>query len=99
MFLPQNGNTALHEAAWKGYSQSVDVLLKARANMYLRNRGGFTALHLACQNGHNQTCRLLLLAGCSPDIRNSVSTARPCSGPGEGRAAVWCGVRTASVTR
>ncbi|XP_043228675.1 ankyrin repeat domain-containing protein 6-like isoform X1 [Amphibalanus amphitrite] len=66
-----NGNTALHEAAWKGYSQSVDALLRARANMYLRNRGGFTALHLACQNGHNQTCRLLLLAGCSPDISNS----------------------------
>ena len=66
----------------------MDALLKARANMYLRNRGGFTALHLACQNGHNQTCRLLLLAGCSPDIRNSVSGYRQ-RGHGQQGAVEW----------
>ena len=65
----------------------MDALLKARANMYLRNRGGFTALHLACQNGHNQTCRLLLLAGCSPDIRNSVSIG----GQGVDSMTLWIG--------
>ncbi|PSN30992.1 hypothetical protein C0J52_27204 [Blattella germanica] len=67
----QHGNTALHEASWKGYSRSVAVLGKARANLHLKNCGGFAALHLCCQNGHNQSCRELLLAGCNPDLQNN----------------------------
>jgi len=66
-----HGNTALHEAAWKGFSQTVAVLCKAKANFYIKNRGGFAALHLCCQNGHNETSRLLLLHGCKPDIKNN----------------------------
>jgi ankyrin repeat protein len=69
----QHGNTALHEASWKGYSRSVAALGKARANLHLKNCGGFAALHLCCQNGHNQSCRELLLAGCNPDLQNNVS--------------------------
>ena len=68
-----HGNTALHEAAWKGFSQSVGVLCRSKANAYIKNRGGFAPLHLCCQNGHNETCRVLLLAGCKPDIKNNVS--------------------------
>ena len=71
--LFQHGNTALHEAAWKGFSQSVSVLCKAKANFYIKNRGGFAPLHLCCQNGHNETCRVLLLNGCKPDLKNNVS--------------------------
>merc|ERR1719282_540862 len=66
-----HGNTALHEAAWKGFSQSVSTLCTAKANVYMKNRGGFTALHLSCQNGHNQSCRVLLLHGCRPDVKNN----------------------------
>ncbi|CAG9863201.1 unnamed protein product [Phyllotreta striolata] len=66
-----HGNTALHEASWKGYSKSVRLLASAGAHLNRRNAGGFTALHLSCQNGHNQTCRELLLAGCDPDIQNN----------------------------
>ena len=73
IFVVQHGNTALHEAAWKGFSQTVAVLCKAKANFYIKNRGGFAPLHLCCQNGHNETCRLLLLHGCKPDIKNNVS--------------------------
>lgn len=68
----QHGNTALHEAAWKGYSRCV-ALLSTKAALHIRNNGGFAPLHLACQNGHNQTCREILLAGCEPDIQNNVS--------------------------
>ena len=71
--LIQHGNTALHEAAWKGYSQCAEALVRAKANVYVKNKGGFAPLHLACQNGHNQTTRVLLLAGCRPDIKNNVS--------------------------
>lgn len=73
----QHGNTALHEAAWKGYSHTAEALVRAKANVYIKNKGGFAPLHLACQNGHNQTCRVLLLAGCRPDIKNNVSHAPP----------------------
>ncbi|XP_077302728.1 ankyrin repeat domain containing protein 6 diego [Arctopsyche grandis] len=65
-----HGNTALHEAAWKGYSRCV-ALLATKAALHIRNNGGFAPLHLACQNGHNQTCREILLAGCEPDIQNN----------------------------
>ena len=73
-YVFQHGNTALHEAAWKGFSQTVQILCKWKANAYIKNRGGFAPLHLCCQNGHNETCRVLLLAGCKPDIKNNVCT-------------------------
>ncbi|KAG8188310.1 hypothetical protein JTE90_008952 [Oedothorax gibbosus] len=66
-----HGNTALHEAAWKGFSRTVEILCRNKANVYIKNNGGFTALHLACQNGHNQCCRVLLLSACKPDVRNN----------------------------
>ncbi|XP_063974684.1 ankyrin repeat domain-containing protein 6 isoform X2 [Diachasmimorpha longicaudata] len=70
-----HGDSALHEAAWRGYSKTVALLAKAlgtqRAPLHARNIAGFAPLHLACQNGHNQTCRELLLAGCNPDLQNN----------------------------
>ncbi|XP_047108781.1 ankyrin repeat domain-containing protein 6 [Schistocerca piceifrons] len=67
-----HGNTALHEASWKGYSRTVAALARCRGvNLHLKNCGGFAALHLCCQNGHNQSCRELLLAGCNPDLQNN----------------------------
>ena len=72
----QHGNTALHEAAWKGFSQTVVTLCKAKANFYIKNRGGFAPLHLCCQNGHNESCRVLLLNGCKPDLKNNVRTMK-----------------------
>ncbi|RWS13798.1 ankyrin repeat domain-containing protein 6-like protein, partial [Dinothrombium tinctorium] len=66
-----HGNTALHEAAWKGYSHTVEVLCKHKANLHLKNKGGFSPLHLVCQQGHNQSCRVLLLHGCEPDLKNN----------------------------
>merc|ERR1719376_1620436 len=72
-----HGNTALHEAAWKGFSQTVSVLCKAKANFYIKNRGGFAPLHLCCQNGHNESCRVLLLHGCKPDLKNNYGDPPP----------------------
>ncbi|CAG9788484.1 unnamed protein product [Diatraea saccharalis] len=66
-----HGNTALHEAAWKGYSRCVALLAGGGAELRARNGGGSAALHLACQNGHNQSCRELLLAGAPPHLQNN----------------------------
>ncbi|XP_065173684.1 ankyrin repeat domain-containing protein 6 isoform X2 [Atheta coriaria] len=66
-----HGNSAIHEAAWKGYSRTIRILAETRADLRKCNAGGFTALHLCCQNGHNQACRELLLAGCDPDLPNN----------------------------
>ncbi|KAM3957514.1 ankyrin repeat domain containing protein 6 diego [Aphomia sociella] len=66
-----HGNTAAHEAAWKGYSRCAALLGRGGAALHSRNAGGFTPLHLACQNGHNQSCREILLAGASPDDQNN----------------------------
>lgn len=34
----QDGNTALHEVSWHGFSQSVKVLVKAGANVHTKNK-------------------------------------------------------------
>ena len=76
VFAFQHGNTALHEASWRGFSRTCEFLCKVgKCNYYLRNRGGFSPLHLCCQNGHNESCRVLLRAGCKPNIKNNVSVA------------------------
>ena len=69
----QHGNAALHEAAWNGFSATLEILIKNKANVHLLNKQGFSALHLAAQNGHNQSARLLLFAGCDSNLQNKVS--------------------------
>ncbi|KAI1294993.1 Ankyrin repeat domain-containing protein 6 [Halotydeus destructor] len=65
------GNTPLHEAAWNGYSQTIEKLLKSNSCcVNAKNKAKFTPLHLACQQGHNQSGRLLLWAGGKADARN-----------------------------
>lgn len=36
--LFQQENTALHDAAWHGYSAIVEMLLSAKSNVYVRNK-------------------------------------------------------------
>ncbi|XP_044531324.1 ankyrin repeat domain-containing protein 6 [Gracilinanus agilis] len=69
--VTKDGNTALHEASWHGFSQSAKLLVKAGANVLARNKAGNTALHLACQNSHPQSTRVLLLGGSRPDLKNN----------------------------
>ncbi|XP_077949655.1 ankyrin repeat domain-containing protein 6b isoform X3 [Gasterosteus aculeatus] len=66
----KDGNAALHEVSWHGFSQSVKVLVKGGANAHAKNKAGNTALHLACQNGHAQSAKVLLLGGARPDSKN-----------------------------
>ncbi|KAK5600379.1 hypothetical protein CRENBAI_025263 [Crenichthys baileyi] len=50
----------------------VKLLVKAGADVHVKNKAGNTALHLACQNAHAPTAKLLLLRGSNPDTKNTV---------------------------
>ncbi|XP_005248741.1 ankyrin repeat domain-containing protein 6 isoform X32 [Homo sapiens] len=39
----KDGNTALHEASWHGFSQSAKLLIKAGANVLAKNKGSVSA--------------------------------------------------------
>lgn len=43
LYFSQDGNTALHESAWHGFSQSVKLLVKAGANVHAKNKVKATA--------------------------------------------------------
>jgi len=72
----QDGNTALHEACWHGFSQSAKVLVKAGANVLAKNKvrpmqeelsvlvrhGSFPALEIS-DHGISQWVEDHLLAG------------------------------------
>ena len=45
VLLLQDGNTALHEVSWHGFSQSVKLLVKAGANVHSKNK----VLHIYCK--------------------------------------------------
>jgi len=81
-------NTALHEASQRGFSQTLSLLCKNKANVYMKNRGGFAPLHLCCQNGHNESSRVLLTQGCRPDLKNNFGDTPLHTGARYGHAGV-----------
>merc|ERR1719506_1585408 len=55
-----NGRTALMLSAQHGYHKVADLLLKAKADMTLRNTFKETALMLACRFGQTDVAQRLL---------------------------------------
>ena len=62
--------TALHNAARKGNTETVNFLLGAGANPDVQNNHGETPLHEAAQMGRTEAVQLLLDEGANPDARN-----------------------------
>ena len=61
--------TALHCAAYGGFSECVRVLLEeGGASVTLQDDEGITALHWACSVGHMDVIHLLLTAGANPNV-------------------------------
>ena len=58
--------TALQAAAFKGFSASVDVLIKAGAPVDVADGNGATALIYAAQMNHLEVAQLLVKAGANP---------------------------------
>ncbi len=55
----QTGETALMYAAWRGYTDIVELLLENRADATLKNGHGETALTLAESKGHSEIVKML----------------------------------------
>lgn len=71
--LPQEktGETALHLAAFNGLTNSMDLLLGAKAAVDRPRKNGDTALHMAAEAGHKQCLTRLLGAGAEIDLLNA----------------------------
>jgi ankyrin repeat protein len=62
-----DGNTALHMAAAADHTKCVFLLLKAGANIDVRNKQGETPLHRVATRGGLRTAKLLVFKGASLD--------------------------------
>lgn len=54
-----NGYTALHDAVWHGYLETVQVLVEAGANLNLKTHSGLTPYDLAHLHGYGSIARYL----------------------------------------
>ncbi|EFJ40904.1 hypothetical protein VOLCADRAFT_99250 [Volvox carteri f. nagariensis] len=91
--LTQEGQTALHLAAAKGFDVVVRELLARRAKTTLQDKAGRTPLHLAAAAGQVATT-LELLGRCNrdpPETRSLLLSLRDCEGHCPLLAAVCAG--------
>jgi len=65
-------NTALHEAAFKGSKELVDILIAARANVGLQNGSGKSPLHRAVSGNHLGVSKSLIDNGAQINLQDSL---------------------------
>lgn len=63
----QDGETALYRAVLKGHVSTVELLLKAKADVHMETINGVTPLHAAVIEKHEDVVKLLLKAKAKPD--------------------------------
>ncbi len=61
--------TPLHDAAWNGDVQLVELLLANRADVDARDVRGYTPLHLAILEGHSEVAKVLIANGADVNAR------------------------------
>ncbi len=66
----QTGETALHAAASRGYTEAVKELLEGGADPNAANAAGDTPLHQSASRGHAAIIELLAAKGARLDVRN-----------------------------
>jgi len=65
-------NTALHEAAFKGSKELIDLLIAARADVRKQNSSGKTPLHRAVSGNHLGVVKSLLENGADINIQDTL---------------------------
>ncbi|XP_052800137.1 GA-binding protein subunit beta-1-like [Mya arenaria] len=65
----QNGETALHVAAWVGEQTMTQELLDSGAETNVQNQNGQTPLHIAAGRGHDTVVHCLLRDGCDVNTK------------------------------
>jgi ankyrin repeat protein len=65
------GQTSLHLAAQRGYTEIVKILLENDVKVDVQNRNGQTPLHFAAQKGHPEIVEVLLGNGAMVDARDA----------------------------
>lgn len=68
--LDDQGRTGLQIAAVNGNLQIAAILIKAKANLDIRDRLGNTALHYAADRSHLEMAQLLVDVGAQVDVDN-----------------------------
>ncbi|KAK5977399.1 Ankyrin repeat protein [Trichostrongylus colubriformis] len=61
----RTGATALHVAAAKGYTQLLELLIKAGGNIRAPDKDGWTPLHAAAHWAERDSCKILMEHGAS----------------------------------
>uniref|UniRef100_A0A183FP65 ANK_REP_REGION domain-containing protein n=1 Tax=Heligmosomoides polygyrus TaxID=6339 RepID=A0A183FP65_HELPZ len=61
----RTGATALHVAAAKGYTQLLELLIKAGGNIKAADKDGWTPLHAAAHWAERDSCKILMEHGAS----------------------------------
>jgi ankyrin repeat protein/tRNA A-37 threonylcarbamoyl transferase component Bud32 len=69
-----NGETPLHNAAWKGHDVMCTLLLENGANPNQQNDHGETPLHWAARAGSDKVIRILIKGGADPTIQGASGT-------------------------
>src|SRR5205814_7283 len=64
------GRTALDSTAENGHLAVVKLLLKAKADVNVKDKHGETALYRAAKNGHEAVVKLLLEAKADVNVRD-----------------------------
>ena len=71
MTVGQGGDTMLMLAANKGYTETVELLIKHGANLNIQSNDGDTALILAANKGYTETVELLIKHGANLNIQSN----------------------------
>jgi len=88
---PFTGKTALHEAAARGYSAIVDLLLAGRIDRNAPDKNGRTALSYALKYGNQSSAAALRKAGVKdvPWEVNLDDSVQLTKALGDGQATIW----------